>query len=377
MRYNLDYVSRELRGLLEPALERSHYFPDTLSFKEYPDSYIAPFIRWGDSVGCALDSNGNAVDNLLSDCVVNGEYYDIGEAETEHKTVVFLGYLLSVFGHTFTDNFRALWFVDTDICKHFLESGAELVYTTDFNKPLSDTCVRLFEMAGFDIRKARHIKRLTKFDKVIIPDTSIVSSEIGRLFNDNYRTIVNRVRSHIQIHSNSFYDKLYFTRTQFQYKQESGEERIADCFKRAGYTIVSPEQHPIEVQLQMVSCCSCFAATEGSVAHISLFCKPETKVTIINKANYLNEHQVMINELADLDVTYVQAHRSTLTNPQCKWLGPFFLYPTHYLRRFFGYSTPGLPFWLSKDYWSYYFGLNPRTRHIKKLYRFLFKPRNK
>lgn len=374
MKYNFDYVSPELRAMIEPAAKESHCFQRELSYTEYTDSYIAPFVKWGDSVGCALDSHGNDIDNQLSDCETDGSFFDLRTAETEHKTVIYLGYLIGIYGHAFTDNLRTLWFLDTDACRNLVENGAELVYNTDFNKPFSDTFVKIFQMAGFDIHKARLIDRLIKFDKVIIPDSSIITSEYGRLYCKAFSTILDRVRANFPTKDGSpVYEKIYFTRSKFPHKKESGEEKIEDYFRRAGYTIISPEQYPLESQLQMVCNCSSFATTEGSIAHISLLCRPGTKVVIINKANYLNIHQVMINELADLDITYIQAHHSTLTHPVYQWLGPFFLYPTHYLRKFFGYKTPGLPFWLSKGYWSYYFGLNPKTRHIKKLYRFLLK----
>ena len=374
MKYNLDYVSAGLRSLLEPALLASHHFQGELSFREYSDAFIAPFVGWEDSVGCVLDCQGNAVDCKLSDFKTDGGCYDLKQAETEHKTVIFLGFFLGVFGHAFSDNFRTLWFLDTAACRNLLESGAELVYTTNLNKPFPDTYARIFEMAGFDIKEARHIRRLIKFDKVIVPDTSIVTSEHGRLYCSAYSTVLDRVRARVSaIDRNPAYDKIYFTRSSFPEKKESGEERIEDYFRRAGFSIISPEQYPLETQFQMIRSCSCFATTEGSVAHISLFCRPGTKVIIINKANYLNGHQVMINELAGLDVTYIQAHHSSVADKEHPWWGPFFLYPTRYLRRFFGYTSPGLPWWLSKDYWSYYFGNNPKTRTIKKIYRYLLK----
>ena len=373
MKYNFEYISPELRALIEPAGLASHHFQRDLSFKEYSDAFIAPFIGWSESVGCCLDGQGNAVDNLLSDCWTDGTCYDISKAGTEHKTVIFLGYLIGVFGHAFTDNLRTLWFLDTDVCKKLLQDGAELVYTTSENKSFSDTYVRIFEIAGFDIHKARLVDRLTKFDRIIVPDSSIATSESGRIYCDAYCSILDRVRAYVSaMPVNPEYDKSYFTRSKFPLKKESGEEKIEDYFRRAGFKIISPEQHPLDIQLQMVRSCSCFATTEGSVAHISLLCQPGTKVIILNKGNYMNIHQVMINELADLDVTYIQAHHSSVHTYDCLWHGPFFLYPTQYLRRYFG-EKPGLPWWLSKDYWVYYFGNNPKTRTIKKIYRYLLK----
>lgn len=376
MKYNFDYVSEELRSLVEPATRHSHRFQGELSFKEYRDSYIAPFVSWEESVGCALDSDGNDIDNCLSECLTNGRCYDIRKAETEHKTVIFLGYLISVYGHAFIDNLRSLWFLDTDDCRRLVEEGAELVYIAEHNEPLTGIYAKVLEMAGFDIREARLVSHLTKFDRVIIPDSSIISSEYGRLYCDAYCTILDRIKSHISAtEGNPVYEKLYFTRSKFPMNRESGEEKIEEYFRRAGYTIISPEQYPVEAQLQMVSSCSCFAATEGSIAHNSLFCRPGTKVIIINKANYLNIHQVMINELADLDVTYIQAHLSSMTNKECRWLGPFYLYPTRYLKKYFGFSVPGLPYWMRTDYLRYYFGNNPNTRLLKRFYRFITKKR--
>ena len=373
VRYNFDYISPKLRSLIKPATLGSHYFKGELSFKEYSDAYIAPFLDWETSVGCCLDSQGNGIDNLFPEWFVDGRYYDINKAETEHKTVIFLGFLIGVFGHAFIDNFRTLWFLQTDICKRLLAEGAELVYTKDWNEPFSDIYVKIFKMVGFDIREARLVDHLTKFDKVIIPDSSIASSENGRIYCDTYCSVLDRIKDQVwSIESNPDYDKIYFTRSKFPKKRETGEEIIEDYFRRARFTIISPEQHPLETQFQMVRSCSCFATTEGSIAHLSLFCRPGTKVILINKSNYLNMHQVMINELADLDVTYIQAHHSSCVNPEYPWLGFFFLYPTQYLRRYFG-GKPGLPWWLSKDYWSYYFGTNPKTRTIKKIYRYLLK----
>ena len=374
MKYDFNYVSPKLKALLEPASMKPHYFQGDLSFKEYTDSFIIPFISWDQLVGSGQDNHYNILDSSVTDSPVK-ESLDVQDAVTEHKTVIYLGFLPGVFGHGFTDNYRTLWFLDTKACKDYLESGAEFIYTSNFNKPLSDTYARLLQMAGFDIRKARLIDRLTKFDKIILPDSTFIDSDYGRLYCDGFCTILDRVRDHIsKIPTDPAYDKIYFTRTKFQYRKESGEEKIEDYFRQAGFTIISPEQYPLDTQLQMIRSCSCFASTEGSVAHISLFCKPGTKVIIVNKANYMNEYQIAINEIADLDVTYIQAHHSSVADHDHPWWGPFFLYPTKYLRRFFGYTSAGLPYWLSKDYWSYYFGNNPKTRLLKKLYRYIKHP---
>lgn len=366
MTCDYNYISSELRSLIEPAMQKSHSFHDTLSFKEYSNAYIAPYYGWEESVGCVLDCHGNSLgESSFPEWKENGYYYNVQEARAENKTVIYLGFLLTVFGHAFNDNFRAIWFLHTNDFKHYREQGAELVYTTSHNKPLSDAIIKAFDMAGIDIRAARQIKTLTRFDKVIIPDSSIKSSCYGRLYHAEFCSIINLIKSSFSsLSSNPLYDKIYFTRTRLKGYKDIGEERIEKLFKRKGYTIIAPEHLSIEEQITIIMSCSCFATTEGSISHLSIFCRPGTKVILVNKANYLNYHQVMINEFADLDVTYIEAHHSSRANPSYPWWGPFYLFPTSFCKDYFNTITPILPYWLHLDYWIYYLGKSETGKNI-------------
>ena len=124
-------------------------------------------------------------------------------------------------------------------------------------------------------------------------------------------------------------------------------------FRRLGYEIIAPEDYSVIEQIQMVRNCDHFAATEGSVSHLSLFCRPHTDVVILCKANYLNFHQVMINEFADLDTTYVEAHHSSKVNAEYPWWGPFYLCVNRYLERFAKHPIFHLPYWARFSYWEY------------------------
>lgn len=75
-------------------------------------------------------------------------------------------------------------------------------------------------------------------------------------------------------------------------------------------------------------------ATEGSIAHNAVFCRPGTEVIILRKAFYTNDHQYVINQMRELNVTYIDVHLSLFTNDQPN-LGPFFLYVNDNLVRFF------------------------------------------
>lgn len=367
MNYNLQYVSPTLREIINPASKKSHFFKKNLSFRSYSKAFVAPYVNWDKSIGCVLDSKGTVIHD--AQCVEwkeNGDYYDIRDAEVKHKTVIFLGFLLAGFGHAFIDNLRKIWFLRTEEFRTLMKQGAEVVYTTSWNAKLPESVIEVFAMSGVDIKKARKIEKLIQFDQVIIPDSCVVAKEFGRVYNHDFVRIIDNIKDNCnKAQEDTLYDKIYFTRTKIKSWRDTGEKRIEHHFRKLGYTIISPEHYPISTQIKMMQNCSFFAATEGSVSHLSLFCRPGTKVFIVNKANYLNFHQLLVNEFADLDVTYIEAHHSSRSDKAHPWWGPFFLYTTKYCKQFFKRHVISLPYWLLPDYWYYFIYFSPFAERIK------------
>ena len=62
----------------------------------------------------------------------------------------------------------------------------------------------------------------------------------------------------------------------------------------------------MEEQIAIIRNCKCFATTEGSISHNVIFCKPKTDVIIVRKVNRLNYHQLIINEVANVNITYIR-----------------------------------------------------------------------
>lgn len=375
MNYNFKYISQQLRAIKEPATHHIHKFEKKLGYRVYENAYVAPYYHWDESIGCVIDEDGKAVKD--SECLEwkeNECYYQLGKAVREHKKVVFLGFILTGFGHSYTDDLRKFWFLETDECKTLLSEGAELVYTTSWNSPLPNQVVEILGLAGYDISQTRHIKDLTQFDEVYIPDNSIIALDYGRMYCDIYAEAIERIKNNIP-QGKAWGEKIYFSRVKFSEgkKKEYGEKSVERVFKKMGYTIIIPEDYSVVEQIQMLKQCKSFAATEGSVAHLSLFCKPKTNVVIINKARYLNFHQVMINEFADLDVTYIEAHHSIKANQDYPWWGPFYLCVNNYLERYVGHIIPHVPYWILPSYWEYTSNIPYKCyNRVRKLYRRYF-----
>lgn len=372
MTYNFDCISRELRNIIEPATLHSHRFEKALGFRFFKNAYVAPYVNWNKSIGCVIDKSGKVIKD--SECLEwkeNEEFYQLDQAVRENKKVIFLGFLVTVFGHFFTDNLRKLWFLNTDECKDLIANGWELVYTTNGNRALPSKAIDVARLAGFEITNARQINELVGFDEVCVPDNSYIATDYGRMYCGEYETAIECIKKNIPEKS-GWGEKLFFSRSKYTngIKKEYGQKGIEKVFRRLGYSIVTPEDHSVLEQIQMIRNCKFFAATEGSVAHLSLFCRPGTNVTLVNKANYLNFHQVMINEYAGLNVTYVEAHHSIKAHRDFPWWGPFYLCVNRNLERYAGRPILHLPYWLLPSYWEYSRNVLFRCyNRIRKLFR--------
>ena len=355
MTYDFQYISEDLKRMIEPATRLSHFFEAQLGTRVFEDAWVAPYLHWDNSIGGVIGRDGAAVKD--SECLEwkeDSAYYDTTDSLREHKRVIFLGFLLVGFGHAYTDDLRKLWFLKTDECKALVQEGYELVYTTSWNRPIPPAVWEVFQLAGLDLGGARHITRLTRFDTVVVPDNCFKAADTGRIYCKEFADLIGCINAAVPDRDMGV-PRVYFSRSHYMAGQskERGEKDIERVFQKLGYQIVFPEEHSVSEQIQLVRNCDHFAATEGSIAHLSLFCRPDTDVVIINKANYLNFHQITINELAGLNVTYIEAHHSLRANPDHPWWGPFYLCVTRYLERFVQQPIPRLPYWIRFSYWAY------------------------
>lgn len=360
MPYNLDYVSVEMQNILAPAICNRHEVQKALHFRELNDSYIAPFFKWRVSIGGVADNNKIAiVDSRNAEWEENFSPYCSDIPVIEHKTVIYLGVLLSGFGHCFTDDLRKLWFLETEECKLLLHEGAEIVYTTDLNQKLPSYARTILKYAKFDLSSARHITTLTQFSRIIIPDNSFYAEEWGRCYTSEYKQCVNNIICSLNEIPCSITvpEKVYLSRSKYSRRPESrsevGEHSIERQMNKLGYVSIIPEDYSFEEQVFIAQNCKSMATTEGSIAHIALFCKPSCNLTIFCKARYLNYHQVAINEFSGVNVTYVEAHHSLKMSREIPWYGPFYLCVTKYFEKYLGYRILHFPFFIRISFWRY------------------------
>ena len=116
----------------------------------------------------------------------------------------------------------------------------------------------------------------------------------------------------------STHKKIYLTRTAFEGDRRPGihcfgEKYFEDFFAKKGYLIVSPERLSLRDQIGLVSGADEIVSTLGSLSHFAMFCKPETKFIMLERADSgVVGIQCLINEATQIDWYIVDVSKNFL-----------------------------------------------------------------
>lgn len=371
----LEYIAdTDVKEILREGESMSHFYGEDLSFLSVHNGVVLPSGDWTDD-GCLpggiCDEDGKFIDQ--SGCREGGSIpyvYEEYDVEDVCEEVVFMGFFLNCYGHGITDHIKKLWFLQSNDYKILKKRNPRLkiIYIVENNQPLPSWQYEIFSLAGYDASDWCQVTKLTRFDNIIIPCNSLINTNEFRQYTKEFCGTINRIKANVPLLQKPI-EKLYFTRTGIRnLYRECGESRIEKVFKQKGYCIVRPEEISVKEQIAMMISCKSFASTEGSCAHNSIFCAPGTEVIILRKADYANSFQMMINDFAKLDVTYIDIHHSDRVDLKQPWHGPFYLYVSPFLRRKF-HLLYSCPYWLDPLYWVYrrnkwnlYFRVRPLFR---------------
>lgn len=347
---------------LRESCRRSHYSDKKLGFKKIDDGYVLVSRKW--------DSNfkleGGIVDANM--CYIPGTgYTDTGGCSYEFDAsnvesagrCVFLGTFNICYGHAITDALKRLWFLDTEEGRNLiLDDSVDFVYITSCNDDMPQWHMKVFELAGVDVSRIKHIRHTTKYKEIIIPDNSLFK-EPGLLFyTDEFREIIEKIKDNVR--RTACYEMtpsldLYFTRTALKdiSVRETGEKSIEKFFKKEGFKVYSPEKLPLEEQISLLMKCNRFAATEGSCSHASVFCDSSAEVIILRKVDNVNSYSAMISDLVGHRTVFIDVNHSIMTNKTAPVVGPFYLYVTKELHDYLGQSSFIIPLSLRPSYLAY------------------------
>ena len=337
--------------------KKNHKVNKNLSVSILEDAYVLPSRNWKDIAveGGVIDSAGNYV--LSSACYEGGScgYAFESSKVKEGKECIFIGFFLLCYGHAITDAFRKLWYLETDEGKKIIERGAELVFISNPNTKLPVWYIRLLELAGVNVKLLHHVKEITRYKRIIIPDNCLFTENGSMFYTDEFVKIIDRVKRSIDKGKDfPLYKKIYFTRTSLQQGgRERGEKVIENLFRDEGYKIISPEKIPEDEKIWMLMNCNNFAATECSSSHSAIFCNQTAEMIILKKADYINYYSSMIADFVGCKTVYINAHHTIRIHRKGHMWGPFYLCVTPQLRKYLKKKGVYKPYWLHKSYWGY------------------------
>ncbi len=364
--YNLSlYLKESQISEFEEYLKTDLLIRDDLSCKVYPHASILP------TTDTLWPPKGGAKD-LEDNWIYNSTAWGV-EDETMVECyencdidIVYIGSLLNIYGHTFTDNLAKIWYV---LFSPDYDSKIKIAYTAQWGPKGVPAYVReIFELLGLNIDDFIHIEKPTRFRNVYIPDKTMERDadcnyyKIHPIAKDIYRLIISNALIKCPVSANTP-QKLYYTRTKFNATgwfanglRDIGEKSLEKVFEKEGYTVISPEKYTISQQISLLQNCEDFVTTEGSISHNSIYLNPKARCIILRKVDWINKYQVALSQINDVPMIYIDVHNSfpVLKNER-PYVGPFYMCITPYLEEFLGRKIFRVPLWIRPSWLFYYF----------------------
>lgn len=334
MKYSDKQYLQELTKKQQFEIMKTDFFvKKELNVEEVENAYILPAIPSNTNdtwyKGGVVDSNKNYV-------LSSGEYavgeksrfsgvYEFDENDVEYidEEVYYLNYYIYQWGHYLLDVIGRLWYIIN-------KTDRKIVYVRKLNDdcPLKGNYLQLLELLGVDKNRLVQITKITKFKKVIIPDTSIcITSFFTKEYQQIIDGVVDKALDGYELKKNR---KIYCSRIDFSVasNKEFGEEKIEKIFKNNGYEIIHMEKLNLIQQIRTLNECSEIVCLSGTLVHNAMFIKNENcSFTILNKTYKINPNIYLSNQLSKACFTFVDIYLSPL--PISIGKGPFLITVTN------------------------------------------------
>lgn len=156
---------------------------------------------------------------------------------------------------------------------------------------------------------------------------------VTNYFTNEFSETIDLIRNFAQKNLTPLAHKNFYL---FHGRNQVGEERIANYFQSKGYAVIRPETLSIEEQLNIYANCENYASSLGSIAHNTLFTKDNINAIFIPRlfaSNRLNSYQNAINDLRNLNVSYID---TTLSVYATGGNGSYCYIISEQLKKYFG-----------------------------------------
>ncbi len=327
----------------EDVCKRDYSLPEPPTVTEVEDGVILPLKKYqiaggpraGLCEGGVCSKTGTFIaglrrnlNNPNSNLSCTRAYPIPRDVQVRHETVVFCGVLDAHFGHLISDGFSRLWWYadhpDTEYKLVFLKSplhGEFKLYS-------------VLEAAGITGDRMEIITTATRFDKIIVPQEALHMLS-------NYRPGMEKIYNYIRSLSKPGTEKrIYLSRRALKKRDTVNEEYFEQFYRRRGYAVVYPEQLPFAEQVSLMAGAEEVVFVVGSLAQLSQFCRPGTRIVILNRSAETTASINCCIQGMGRDYWIIDAHFNFLAAKHVE--GAFFLGPTIQWKRYL--DTMGIPY---------------------------------
>ena len=256
-------------------------------------------------LGGVVDENGKYINlSAFRARPIGGYDYNKEDTILTDKQVVYLGYFFSQWGHLLVDGLARMWYLTKYDLKDFYYA---IVDRAGRNRCLSGNLLRLICLLGISEDRILIVNKPTVFKEIVIPERSLCP---GKYYTREYTDTVDRMINSVckdRKYINYKYKKIFFSRKKivgFSYT-EIGNKNIEKFFKKNGFKIIYPERCTPEEQIAYIHNCDMFASADGSIAHNLIFARPKTEAIILNRRNYVNTPQYILNQTRNISSIYI------------------------------------------------------------------------
>ena len=343
-KYNKNYISDINQDLYYELMSKKYLIKKSLDIIKVKNGIVIPPFNpkkfknrnpskalFG-SAGVLNDNNEYVEESAQLAYAMKNRIYKVNSYNKQntdivHSKVIYMNFFIKQWGHFLIDVIGRLWYALQD-------KDTKIVYTCydNENYKIEGNYLDFLKLLGIDEKRLIRINKPTKFDCVIVPETSIYP---GKYYTFEYKNIFDIVVKNANITRVKENKKIYCSRLNYgkNNKKEFGEEIIEENFKKNGYDVVYMEKLSLREQIILLNKSEFIAMTCGSLSHNLLFIRNNVNVFILNKTYRINLHQIIINEIANSINYFIDIYVSPL--PILYGYGPFILRPTKEFEKLF------------------------------------------
>lgn len=276
--------------------------------------------------GGVVDKDGKYVRLSGIETRIMGDYPYENPVYKDEK-VVYCGYLVNHWGHFLVEAVSRLWYAlegDTTVDKYvfFLDEGQE--------REIRGNYKTFFELLKIWDR-IEIINTPTTFREVIIPQ---IAFQCMKFYSPKFLDIFDAVARNITVDPDwPRPEKIFFTRSQLAggNRFEFGIDALDSYFSENGFTVLAPEKLTLEQMIYYIRGAKEVATISGSTHHNMLFAGNGQTLIIVERLVINIDFQVSINQMRQLDVTYLDANFNLYT---VDTMGPYMVGYNHILDRY-------------------------------------------